>query len=150
MPDPAGDAGLLTPPYVDVVRVSIEDDGSRARVVVDVAGALPQQLPADEVAGVGVDLYVGDRPSSDYQVFADGSPDGWFAYLYAEGDLVRYPGSFALGGSRMVFELPWNTVGDRAVARFSAFYDWSKDAVPVNRVGEDHAPATGTAPLRRP
>lgn len=150
MADPAGDAGLLTPPYVDVVRVSVEDNGSAARVVVDVAGALPARLAADEVAGVGVDLYVGDRLTSDYQLFADGSSEGWFAYLYAEGNIVRYPGSFAVGGSRMVFEVPWTTIGERSVARFSAFYDWSKDAVPVNRVGEDHAPTTGTAPLRRP
>ncbi|MGH9177795.1 MAG: hypothetical protein ACRD0N_04480, partial [Acidimicrobiales bacterium] len=147
--DLAGDAGLLVPGYADLVRVSVEDDGTTARVVVETAGPLPARLPATEVAGLGVDLYVGDRADGDFQLFVDGSAEGWFAYLYAEGQLVRYPGTFALGGSTLRFELPWSAIGGAAVSRFSAFYDWSQDGIPDNRVGEDHAPLQGSAPLRR-
>ena len=146
--DPPGDAGLLVAPYADVVRVTVDHDGVTARIAVETAGALPAHLAAGEVAGVGVDFYVGDRPSGDYQLFVDGSADGWFAYLYANGEIVRYPGTFLLGGSRMQFELPWADLGGSGLTRFSAFYDWSQDALPANRVGEDHAPQLGTAAIQ--
>jgi hypothetical protein len=147
--DPTGDAGLLVPGYADLVRVSVEDDGTTARVVVDTAASVPARLATGEVAGLGIDLFVGTRAESDYQLFVDGSVDGWFAYLYADGGLVQYPGAFRLGGTRMEFELPWSAVGGRTVTRFSAFYDWSQDAFPTNRVGEDHAPVRGTAAVER-
>jgi hypothetical protein len=147
--DPAGDAGLLVPGYADLVRVTVEDDGTTARVVVDTAGPVPATLAAGEVAGLGVDLFVGDRSDSDYQLFVDGSADGWFAYLHANGGFVAYPGTFRLGGTRLEFEVPWSALGGRAVTRFSAFYDWSQDAFPTNRVGEDHAPLRGTTALQR-
>lgn len=147
--DPPGDAGFLVAPYADVVRVTVDHDGVTARIAVETAGTLPAHLAAGEVAGVGIDFYVGDRPGGDYQLFVDGSADGWFAYLYAKGELVRYPGTFLFGGPRMQFELPWGDLGGSGLTRFSAFYDWSQDALPDNRVGEDHAPQFGTAAIQR-
>ena len=147
--DRTGDAGLQTPAYADLTDTHIIEIGTTARVVVDLAADLPGRLPAGEVMGVGVDLYTGGATESDYQLFADGSSEGWLAYLQGPNGFVRYPGSFLVGGRRMVFELPWSSLGNLRLGRFGAFADWSRRATPLNTAGQDHAPDGGTAAFRR-
>lgn len=128
----------------------IEDDGASARITVDVDAALPNPMPAGEQIGVGVDLYRGaGAAESDYQVFASGTEDGWFAYLHTPKGLVDYPGSFQLGANRIVFTLRWSSLGNLAGSRFRAFLDWDRQRPVLNQAGEDRAPDTGRASFAR-
>ncbi len=125
--DPGGDAGLDTPPYADLRSVTLAANGTDLRVTVTVDGALPDRTDDGETIGIGVDLYPPQRQrESDYQLFVDGEPDGWFAYLDTPRGFVRYPGTFGLGSSRLVFTVPLSSVGSPRTGRFSAFVDWSR------------------------
>lgn len=151
--DATGDHGLEGPDTADAVRVTIEARDSTARVSVEFAAAVPERLGEEEVMGVGVDLY---RPGnedlgrSDYQVFADGGPEGWFAYLQTPEGFVPYPGRFILAGPRMTWELPWSSLGSLTTGDFRAFVDWSGPGVAVvKKVSQDWVPNSGRAPFRR-
>jgi hypothetical protein len=148
--DLPSDAGATTPAYADAVAVTVEDNGANARITVTMRGDVPARLPGDETMGVGVDFYAARTDlESQYQVFADGEPDGWFAYYQGPRGRVRYPGTFGLGGRRLVFTVPWSVLGARASGYFSAFVDWARTASPANLSGEDHAPDLGYATYRR-
>jgi hypothetical protein len=110
---------------------------------------LPARLAEGEAAGVGVDLYRGATTESDYQLFADGSADGWSAYLQTPKGMTPYPGEFQAGANRLVFQLPWSSLGDLRGAGFRAFADWSKKGLVLNESGQDRAPGAATAPFHR-
>lgn len=144
------DAGAVTPGYADLRTVTVEDDGTNARVTVTFDATVPATLPADETMGVGVDFFrTTAQIESDYQLFADGEPDGWFAYLQTPKGFVRYPGTFGIGGRRLVFTVPWSALGSPRSGAFSAFADWTRDTVPTNVSGEDHAPNLANARFTR-
>jgi hypothetical protein len=144
------DAGATTPGYGDLAAVTIEDDGTHARVTVRMAGSVPARMPADETMGLGIDLYrTVTQLESDYQLFADGEPDGWFAYLHTPKGFVKYPGTFGIGGDRLVFTVPWAALGSPSAGAFGAFADWTRRASPVNLAGEDLAPDLGHATYAR-
>ncbi len=152
--DLSGDHGSDGPAYADVQQVLLEDDGTRIRATVTMGGFLPGTPGATEAIGIGVDLY--DKAGefeSDYQLFADGGPDGWFAYLSTPKGFVRYPGRFALGGATLVFTVPWSAVGGRRDGQFKAFADWTSgdgtNAVTGNSTSNDRAPLVGTTPYDR-
>jgi hypothetical protein len=142
--DLAGDAGLEAPPYADLVTITVDDIGSRMLVRIDMAGDVPAALAAGEVQGIGIDIYRSNERESDYQVFLDGGSDGWRAYLQTPDGFVDYPGTFAMGGRRLVVEVPWLAVGGREDGRLSTFCDWSAEATPLNRSSADRAPDLGT------
>ena len=148
--DRRGDAGTGTPAYADLTAVTIEDDGTQARVTVRFAGPLPTRLPAEETMGVGVDLFrTRTQIESDYQLFADGQPEGWFAYLHTPDGFVKYQGTFGIGGDRLVFTVPWSALGSPTAGTFKAFADWTRTATPVNLAGEDFAPELANEPYAR-
>jgi hypothetical protein len=152
--DTRGDQGLEGPAYADLRAVTVEDDGTHARVTVALSAALPLRAKDRESLGIGVDVYrTVTQGESDYQLFADGGPDGWFAYLQTPKGFVRYPGSFALSGTRMVFTLPWSSLGGRRTGRFSAFADWTQGGRPGtlggNASSQDLAPAVGSTAYGR-
>jgi hypothetical protein len=143
--DARGDQGLLGPNYADLVEVAIASIGDRSVVTVDLGGTIPGRLGEGEVMGVGLDIFHGDTSESAYQLFADGGSDGWYAYLHTPEGIVQYPGTFAIGGGRLEFSVPWNSLGDLRQGRFSAFADWSRAQPAVNASSEDHSPDSGTA-----
>ena len=147
--DGPGDAGLQAPGYADLLGVSLAEQGTTAIVTVDLAGTVPQKLANGEVMGIGVDLYLSGGGESDYQLFADGGSEGWFAYLQGPSGFVDYPGAFRLAGTRIVFEVPWSSLGAPTQGSFSSFVDWSQKATPINKVGQDQAPNSGTAGFSR-
>lgn len=142
--DRTGDAGLQAEPYGDLILLRVEDDGSRARFTVRMAGALPAQPAEGEVIGIGVDLFRGGT-ESEYQVFALGNADGWRAWLKDEAnEAVDFPGTFELGGNTIVFTVPWSALGSRRPGAISVFADWSQQRVAVvAEASEDHAPDRG-------
>jgi hypothetical protein len=147
--DTSGDQGLEGPTYADLRTVRVEDDGTHARVTVTLGAALPLNAKARESLGFGVDFSrTALQNESDYQLFADGGTDGWFAYLQTPKGFVRYPGSFAISGTRLVFTVPWSALGGRRQGRFSAFADWSQGGRPGtlggNATSQDLAPELGT------
>ena len=132
--------------------MSLQDNGGQLRVEIVLNGKLPTQAATDETLGIGLDLYrPGTRRESDYQLFADGEPDGWFAYLDTPDGFVRYPGTFGLGGNRIIFTVPWSAVGNPARGRYSAFVDWSQrsSGLTGNKASNDYTPAVGTASYTR-
>jgi hypothetical protein len=148
--DRANDAGAATPAYGDAVAVTVEDNGTLARVTIAMRGDVPARLPSNETMGLGVDFFRSrTQLESDYQLFADGEPDGWYAYLQGPNGFVKYPGTFGLGGRRVVFTVPWTSLGGAASGFFSAFVDWTRTATPANLSGEDHAPDLTNAPYTR-
>lgn len=152
--DRTGDQGLQGPSYGDLLRVEVADDGHDARVTVVLAGTLPVRAAARESIGVGVDFFSSaTQRSSDYQLFADGEPDGWFAYLDTPRGFVRYPGTFAVGGTRIVFTVPWSALGGRSRGYVSAFADWTQGGQAAtlggNAASNDRAPAIGSTAYAR-
>jgi hypothetical protein len=152
MTDGRSDAGLGAPAYADLRLVTLADNGVDLRVTVVVDATLPAQVADDETMGIGVDLYPSrQQRESDYQLFVDGEPDGWFAYLDTPRGFVRYPGTFGIGGSRLVFTVPLSSVGSPEQGRLSAFVDWSRrsSGLTGNRSSNDYAPTLGTKTYSR-
>jgi hypothetical protein len=143
--DRAADAGSGVATYGDAATVTVDDAGDRIVVTVAMHGDIPSPVPAGEVMGVGFDVFRSEERESDYQLFADGGADGWFAYLQTPTGFVEYPGDFGVGGSRLVFSVPWSALGGRAPARFSVFVDWVKEGTVRNTVGSDLVPDSGMA-----
>jgi hypothetical protein len=146
--DARDDQGPLGPAYADLSRVTIAERGEAALILVDLGDRIPDRLEAGEVMGIGVDLFGRNSAESEYQLFADGGSDGWHAYLQGPNGFVDYPGSFAIGGARLAFEVPWRSVGGGSTYRFSAFVDWSSEGVAVNPSSSDLAPEGGPAGFR--
>jgi hypothetical protein len=148
--DPQHDSGLGAPAKTDLRSVLIEDGGGAARVTVRVDGPLPARGAAGEAFGIGVDFYrsVGQQ-ESDYQLFADGGPDGWFAYLHTPKGFARYPGTFTLLGGGLSFTVPWSSLGSLQSGQFSAFVDWTQRHSTGNEAANDRAPLVGTSPFSR-
>lgn len=147
--DERDDAGAGVPGYADLLAIGIEDDGHSARITVRVASSPPDPMPDGEQMGVGVDLYRRDTAESDYQVYAQGTEDGWLAYLATPEGIVEYPGRFAMGGARLVFTVPWSSLDGIRGTRFSGYTDWDRERPVLNEVGADRAPARGTARFAR-
>lgn len=150
--DPSGDIGTDGKGYGDATSLSIEEVGSKARITLRMASAIPNPLPSQEVMGIGVDFFSSeDSFDSDYQLFADGSDEGWFGYLQAPTGLVEFQGTLSIGGNRLVFEIPWSELGDMRGSRFSCFVDWAgRGLVDVlSEATEDHVPDSGRAPFSR-
>jgi len=152
MPDTANDAGLGAPAYADLRSVTLADNGSSLRVTVEMNGTLPPAAASGESIGIGVDLYrAATKRESDYQLFADGESDGWFAYLDTPRGFVHFPGTFALGGRTLVFTIPWASVGNPQTGRTSAFADWTQhsSAATGNPSSNDYVPTLGTTSYSR-
>jgi len=150
--DPAGDAGLGAPAYADLRGVTLADNGVSLRATVALDGPVPSTAAATDTLGIGVDLYrPGTARESDYQLFADGEPDGWFAYLDTPRGFVRYPGTFAIAGNQLVFTVPLSSVGSPRTGRVSTFADWSRrsSGVTGNQSSNDYAPTLGTTSYSR-
>jgi hypothetical protein len=148
--DGAQDQGAGAPSYADLRGVLLEDNGSTARVTVTLGGNLPARAAAGEAIGIGVDFYQrATQTESDYQLFADGGPDGWFAYLHTPKGFVRYPGSFALGNTSLSWTVPWSSLGGPSSGRFSAFCDWTQRRTTGNAAGNDRAPLLGNTAYTR-
>ncbi|HEX9775589.1 MAG TPA: hypothetical protein VGB83_08410 [Actinomycetota bacterium] len=147
--DPRGDHGTAVPAYADLARVQLRDNGIDARAIVTVGDDVPNPMPAGEQMAIGVDLYRRNGAESDYQVLAIGTTDGWLAYFTTPDGIVKYPGTFAIQGGTLTFQVPWSRLGNMTGRRYSAFLDWDREQPVVNRVGEDRAPRTGTEPFSR-
>lgn len=139
--DRTGDAeGEAPPPYGDLVGLRLEDDGTRARFTVEVGGDVPARLAAGEQVAVSVDLWRGGS-ESEYQVYARGNDEGWLAWLDTPSDFVPYPGTFELGGTTLVFTVPWSALGGRRAGSLSALVEWERDkAVVLADASADRTP----------
>lgn len=141
--DRSGDLGLTGgPDYADLTKLSIADSGSRVRLSVTMGGNVPTDLGDDEVAGIGIDIFRSDSTESDYQVFLEGGPDGWRAYLQTPTGFPKFPGSFTISGRGLHVDLNWSALGGARGGRASAFADWSSAGV-VPDSSEDFAPDSG-------
>lgn len=142
--DAVGDAGDKAPAYSDLVRVTIESDGTNARVTVTMRAAVPNPMPADEQMAVGVDLFrSSDALESDYQLYATGNEEGWVAFLDTPKGFVKYPGTFQIGGARLVFAVPWSSLGGLRSGHARTFMDWDRAGVVLKDVGQDGVPDSG-------
>ena len=142
----AGDTSGQAPSYADIRQVTFLDSEGGLRVVVDVAAPFPA-FKEREVLGIGVDVFRSSTDESDYQLFADGGINGWRAYLQTPDGFVEYPGSFAVGTTRLQFEVPWSSVGGRKAFSASTFADWSSRDGLLPASGSDYAPDRGTVPV---
>jgi len=148
--DPAGDQGQLGPAYADVREVRPGQSGDLVKVTVVLGGRPPAKLPSNEVMGVGVNFFHDQSAAeSDYQLFADGEPDGWFAYLQTPSGFVKYPGTFDLASDGMTFTVPASALGDLRHSLWSAFVDWSRSGTPSSTATTDHAPDAGRVAVSR-
>lgn len=128
------------PAYADVTALSLAGSDKALRIEVQVAGVLPGVLADREVQGVGIDVFRSDDVESDYQVFLDGGDHGWRAFLQTPDGFVRFRGTFAVSGRRLVVTLPWSAVGGREEAEVSAFVDWSSGTRRLSTDGTERLP----------
>jgi hypothetical protein len=127
-----------------MTRLVVSSDGTNARITVTMHATIPNPMPSGEEMAVGVDLYrTATQQESDYQLYASGNADGWAAYLDTPSGFVRYPGTFQIGDARLVFTVPWSSLGGLRAAYARAFMDWDRNGVVLNDAGEDHAPDSG-------
>lgn len=149
--DRDGDHGVQGPDHADLVEVAFADDGQRLRVRVDLAADVPARLEDGEVVGLGVDLLRDSDGESRYQLFADGGSDGWRAWLQTPDGFVPYPGTFAIGGRRVEFTVPWSAIGDPASGPARVFLDWSGPGLAgvTRAASEDRAPDDGDLTFTR-
>ena len=140
----AGGTSGSAPGYADVRTVTFIDAGDKVKVVVDVAAPFPA-FKTREVLGIGVDFYRTSERESDYQLFADGGINGWRAYLQTPDGFIEYPGTFAVGTTRLQFEVPWSSVGGEKPFRTAVFADWSSRENLLPQAGGDRAPDQGLA-----
>ena len=141
--DASGDQGLGGPAYADLVGLTIETGGGRVRITVAVAGTVPSAFTGREVVGAGVDIYEGASLESSYQLFADGGESGWRAFLQGPDGFIDYPGTFEVGDTRLVFEVPETALPAVNDLSFAVFLDRSSGTTP-RVVTEDHLPDRGT------
>lgn len=132
------------PAYADLASLRLEDDGELARFTVELAAPLPSPLGPDEVMGIGVDLFRGGE-ESEFQVFADGASEGWLAYYSDNKGFHKFPGTFQLGGNKLVFTLPWSMLGGRQPGTLTAFCDWTtSEGIALAPATSDRMPDSGT------
>lgn len=143
--DAKGDAGAQAPAYADLVGVELVDTGGALRATVTVAGPIPRELEDSQAAGIGLDLFAGTGPESDYQIFLEGAADGWFAYLEGPSGLAQFVGTFELDADRFVVEVPWGSLGGQRAGGLAVFADWSSALLTLAVSSEDHAPDDGRA-----
>lgn len=147
--DPEGDVGIEGPDWADIVGLLLEDDGATLRVTIDFADTLPPALGEDEVVGIGVDLLREDDGESRYQLFVDGGSDGWYAYFQRHDGFMAFPGSFSLGGFRIVLTIPAEVIGNPVEGEWRSFLDWSGKGLVLRPVAYDRAPEEGWHAFRR-
>lgn len=142
--DASGDAGP-SPDHADLASVSLMEDGEHIRITVRVYGPVPAVLGDGEVIGIGVNLFADSTSiESEYQVFADGGPEGWFAYFSSPAGVTEYPGEFWIDADRLVFDVPSASIGP--FRQFDSFSDWSSGGL-LSHSGEDLAPDRGRVNL---
>jgi hypothetical protein len=142
--DTEGTSVQKSPAYGDLTRLHLEDDGIRARVTVEVAGNLPAQPGEGEHVAIGVDFLRDSGTESDYQLYARGNDEGWLAWLDTPSGLADYPGTFELGGNRLVFTVPWSALGGRRPGSLSMFAEWEQSRIAVVAdESKDFAPDRG-------
>lgn len=142
--DRTGDLGLTGgPSYADLTGVAVDDNGSRVRFTVTVAGRLPASLPNGEVEGIGLDLFRSGRTESDYQLFLD-CGDDWRAFLQTPRGFVAFPGTMTVGDRTLTVEVPWSSIGGRGSFGLGLFADWSREGGLVNESSQDSAPDSGS------
>ncbi|MCA1832998.1 MAG: hypothetical protein ABR548_09205 [Actinomycetota bacterium] len=145
MSDATGDAGSKAPAYADLIEVTVESDGTNARVTVTMNGDVPSPMPSGEEMAIGVDIFrTENQREGDYQLYGSGDQNGWVAFLDTPRGFVKYPGTFQIGGPALVFTVPWFSLGSLRSAYARVFMDWDRNGVVLNDVGEDHAPDGGT------
>lgn len=137
--DPAADHGS-GPAYADLARIEFSERGDELAIAVTVRATVPGTLAEREVQGVGIDLFRSSGDESDYQVFLDGGPHGWRAFLQTPDGFVDYPGTFAVEGRTLRAVVPWHAVGGREEAEASVFVDWSSG---VGRLSTDGTTRVG-------
>lgn len=129
------DSGI---PYVDIMSIQLQQDGPDLQVIVDMAGDVPDHTTGErEVVGLAIDLFT---KKGNYQLFASGENDGWFGYLDTPKGMKSYPGAFEIAGTRFVFTVPLDSVGDPKRGRFSAYCELSS----ADGYAEDYAPDDGS------
>ena len=123
------------------MRMTIESNGTSARVTVSVNAKLPNPMPSGEEEAIGVDFYrAPTQAESDYQLYASGDDTGWVAFLDTPKGFVQYPGTFQIGGSSVVFTVPWSSLGGSHSGYASVFMDWDRQVLALNPTAEDHLP----------
>jgi hypothetical protein len=123
-----------SPPYADVTSVSLQSDGSSLKVILGMAGAVPDHAPGDsEVVGIAVDLAT---DKGKYQLFASGENDGWFGYFDTPKGMKRFPGTFEIAGNQIAFTVPWSAFDGPRRGKFSVYSEWSS----AEGYSEDPAP----------
>jgi hypothetical protein len=137
------------PRYADARRLQIQSAGDQVSAIVTMAGHVPTKLTGSETMGVGIDFYRPGSIESDYQVFGDGEPDGWYPNLDGSSGFVRYPGTLSLSEDRLVFTVPWSALGDLRIGEVSGFVDWTRSQPGSSLASEDHVPESGRVSFTR-
>ncbi|HVF12419.1 MAG TPA: hypothetical protein VNA87_04965 [Actinomycetota bacterium] len=131
------------PAYADIRKLVLQDLGTSARLILEFGEDLPPKIPEQEVMGVGVDFFFTGASESDYQVFLDGGPNGWFAHFQTPQGYAQFPGTLTLGGNRAIVELDWGALGGASSGTISNFVDWSKEGLIINEVSRDFISGAG-------
>lgn len=145
----AGDQDDHGPPYADARRLQIQSAGDQVSVIVTMAGHVPAKLSGSETMGVGIDFYRPGGTESDYQLFGDGEPDGWYPNLDGPSGSVSYPGTLRAAEDQLIFTVPWSALGDMRTGEVSGFVDWTRSQQGASPASEDHVPGSGRVSFTR-
>jgi hypothetical protein len=115
------------PAYTDIVAAGIEGSGQTLRLTITVNDQVPRRMP-DADTFFSVDTTI-DGEGKPYSVYADGTANGWTAYVSHDGESRKLPNVFHIEGATTVIEVPWNVIGGQRRFRWSAQTSWSRSTL---------------------
>jgi hypothetical protein len=125
------------PAYTDIVAAGIQGGAETVRLTITVNDQVPKRMPdADTFFSVDTSIEGKGKP---YSVYADGTANGWTAYVTHGGDTRKLPGAFHIEGDTTVIEVPWSVIGGQRRFRWSAETSWSRTTLTSTYYSFDEA-----------
>lgn len=146
--DPTADTtGEASPPgYADIVRACVRTAGAGVKFETTVNGAIPSRMPREaEHLNLGFELR---SAAGETYVVAEGTSDGWTAYL-TEGDGRReLPKAISIDGGKLTITARLPHQGDPSAMRWKAEASWLHSTLLKTSYAFDAAPSQGDTAFR--
>jgi hypothetical protein len=115
------------PAYTDIVAAGVEGSSQTLRLTITVNDPVPRRMP-DADTFFSVDTTI-DGEGKPYNVYADGTANGWTAYVSHNEGSRKLQNAFRIDGSTTVIEIPWSVIGGQRRFRWSAATSWTRSTL---------------------
>ena len=127
------------PAYTDIVAAGIQGGPETIRLTITVSDPVPKRMPdADTVFSVDTTI---DGKGKPYSVYADGTANGWTAYVSHDEKSRKLQNAFHIEGATTVIEVPWSVIGGQRRFRWSASTAWTRTTLTSTYFSFDEVPS---------